>query len=308
MTRAHGAASPPLTGGISASSSPAASGASPSAYSRLTAITTGSPPARSPSSSIASFTCAPSGSSIESSMVPARSRSCAKRRTVTCMVGMLRRLMWRLKLLAARARRRLAGPQPDREDVVRRHAAGKTFCDVGCMWKVHGRIAFVAEEAGATAVTGVDVMEATPEFQAEHERRSSKRPLRARRPARPCDRRRGRAARGGLVQRRALPRAQPGPHAPAPARAHDRAPDPPDDDAARAAGREAGARLLPGRAGPSLYARWGEDAAGRCGCRSRARTRTRPGGGGSPIRRSTRCSAPPASSPSSSGATRSPCT
>jgi hypothetical protein len=82
-------------------------------------------------------------------------------------------LHWRLTLLAARARRRLARAQPDREDVVRRHAAGRTFCDVGCMWKVHGRIAFVAEEAGATAVTGVDVMEASPEFHAEHERRSS---------------------------------------------------------------------------------------------------------------------------------------
>lgn len=82
-------------------------------------------------------------------------------------------LPWQLKLLAARARRRLARPQPDREDVVRRHAAGRTFCDVGCMWKVHGRIAFVAEEAGATSVTGVDVMEASPEFRAERERRSS---------------------------------------------------------------------------------------------------------------------------------------
>jgi SAM-dependent methyltransferase len=81
--------------------------------------------------------------------------------------------MWRLKLLTARVRRRLGGPQPDREEVVRRHAAGKTFCDVGCMWKVHGRIAFVAEEAGATAVTGVDVMDATSEFRGEHERRSS---------------------------------------------------------------------------------------------------------------------------------------
>jgi hypothetical protein len=82
-------------------------------------------------------------------------------------------LPWRLKLLAARARRRLSGPQPDRENVVRRHAVGKTFCDVGCMWNVHGRIAFVAEEAGATAVTGVDVMAASPEFEAERERRSS---------------------------------------------------------------------------------------------------------------------------------------
>jgi hypothetical protein len=82
--------------------------------------------------------------------------------------------MWRLKLLAARARRRLAGPQPDREDVVRRHAAGKTFCDVGCMWKVNGRIAFVAEEAGATSVTGLDVMAATPAFETERAQRSSK--------------------------------------------------------------------------------------------------------------------------------------
>jgi hypothetical protein len=82
--------------------------------------------------------------------------------------------VWQLRLLTARARRRLAGPQPDREDVVRRHAAGKSFCDVGCMWKVNGRIAFVAEEAGATSVTGVDVMAATPEFESEHARRGSK--------------------------------------------------------------------------------------------------------------------------------------
>ena len=86
---------------------------------------------------------------------------------------MLRAVTWRLKLLAARARRRRAAA-PDREDVVHRHAAGKSFCDVGCMWKVHGRIAFVAEEAGATSVTGVDLFEATPEFKAERERRGSK--------------------------------------------------------------------------------------------------------------------------------------
>ena len=41
------------------------------------------------------------------------------------------------------------------------------------MWSVHGRIAFVAEEAGATAVTGVDVMGETPEYQAEHAARDS---------------------------------------------------------------------------------------------------------------------------------------
>lgn len=82
-------------------------------------------------------------------------------------------LAWQAKILAARLRRRRAGPQPDREEVVRRHAAGRSFLDVGCMWNVHGRIAFVAEEAGATAVTGIDVVAASPEFEAERERRGS---------------------------------------------------------------------------------------------------------------------------------------
>ena len=83
-------------------------------------------------------------------------------------------LPWRLKLLAGRARRRRAPSSPDREAVVRRHVSGRSFLDVGCMWKVHGRIAFVAEEAGATAVTGIDVMDATPEFEAERARRGSR--------------------------------------------------------------------------------------------------------------------------------------
>jgi hypothetical protein len=85
-------------------------------------------------------------------------------------------LGWRLRMLAARAarRRQQRGGSFDREELVRRHAAGRSFCDVGCMWKVSGRIAFVAEEAGATAVTGVDVLPATPEFEAEHARRDSR--------------------------------------------------------------------------------------------------------------------------------------
>ncbi len=75
----------------------------------------------------------------------------------------------------ARARAaRLAGRRPaDREAIVRRHASGRSFLDVGCMWSVHGRIAFVAEEAGATAVTGIDIMGATPQYQAEHAARTS---------------------------------------------------------------------------------------------------------------------------------------
>ena len=42
------------------------------------------------------------------------------------------------------------------------------------MWKVNGRLSFVAEEAGATDVTGVDIAAATPEFEAERERRDSR--------------------------------------------------------------------------------------------------------------------------------------
>ena len=83
---------------------------------------------------------------------------------------------WRLRLLAARARRKAAARSTavDREEVARREAAGRTFCDVCCMWKVDGRIAFVAEEAGATGVTGVDVMPASERFEAERARRDSR--------------------------------------------------------------------------------------------------------------------------------------
>jgi len=41
------------------------------------------------------------------------------------------------------------------------------------MWGVNGAHAFVAEEAGATSVTAVDVFGPTPEFDAEHRRRQS---------------------------------------------------------------------------------------------------------------------------------------
>jgi len=59
-------------------------------------------------------------------------------------------------------------------DLVRQHAPGRSFVDVGCMWGVNGEYSFVAEEAGATAVTGVDVFGPTPEFEEKRrERRSS---------------------------------------------------------------------------------------------------------------------------------------
>jgi 2-polyprenyl-3-methyl-5-hydroxy-6-metoxy-1,4-benzoquinol methylase len=78
--------------------------------------------------------------------------------------------------MLARLRHRLNRSAPPREELVARLVAGppaRSFVDVGCMWSVNGAIAFAAEEAGASAVTGMDVMGATPEYQAEHARRGS---------------------------------------------------------------------------------------------------------------------------------------
>ena len=82
----------------------------------------------------------------------------------------------RVWLAAARARRRLARRRrggPPREALVARFAAGRTFADVGCMWSVDGALCFAAEAAGATAVTGLDVMEPTTAFESERARRGS---------------------------------------------------------------------------------------------------------------------------------------
>lgn len=59
-------------------------------------------------------------------------------------------------------------------DYIRRHAAGKSFADIGCMWGVNGEYAFVAEEAGAGRVVGVDVFGPTPEFEEKRLSRNSR--------------------------------------------------------------------------------------------------------------------------------------
>lgn len=87
-----------------------------------------------------------------------------------------RRLVRRLRRLvnhgrAGRARKRAA---PSQEELVARYAPGRSFADIGCMWGVHGALSFLAEESGATSVTGFDAMDRTPEFDAEHRRRGSK--------------------------------------------------------------------------------------------------------------------------------------
>ena len=69
-----------------------------------------------------------------------------------------------------RARRRRVA---DRDALVRAHAPGRSFLDAGCMWSVDGAICFLAEDSGASAVTGLDLMPASERFERERERRAS---------------------------------------------------------------------------------------------------------------------------------------
>lgn len=75
---------------------------------------------------------------------------------------------------SVRLRQRLSRGAPPREELVARHVRGRTFADIGCMWSVDGAIAFAAEAAGASAVTGVDVMPESDAWRAEHARRESR--------------------------------------------------------------------------------------------------------------------------------------
>ena len=65
------------------------------------------------------------------------------------------------------------GAYADLADYVRRFAPGNSFVDIGCMWGVNGDFSFLAEEAGASAVKGVDVFGPTPEFEAKRRERKS---------------------------------------------------------------------------------------------------------------------------------------
>lgn len=79
-------------------------------------------------------------------------------------------------IAVAKARRKVFGrvaQGPSRAELVARFAPDASFADIGCMWSVDGAIAFLAEEHGATAVTGIDLMPASEAFEAERSRRSS---------------------------------------------------------------------------------------------------------------------------------------
>jgi hypothetical protein len=84
----------------------------------------------------------------------------------------VRALAWAW-IYAARARRRWRPVRAPREELIRRFAAGNTFADIGCMWNVDGEMCFIAEESGATAVTGVDIMAPTDRFTASLAQRGS---------------------------------------------------------------------------------------------------------------------------------------
>ncbi|HEV2296383.1 MAG TPA: class I SAM-dependent methyltransferase [Tepidisphaeraceae bacterium] len=57
---------------------------------------------------------------------------------------------------------------------IRQYAKGRSFLDVGCMWGVNGEYAFIAEDAGATQIKGIDVFGPTPEFEEKKRQRQSK--------------------------------------------------------------------------------------------------------------------------------------
>jgi SAM-dependent methyltransferase len=77
-------------------------------------------------------------------------------------------------MATARARRRLRNETPvDPVALLRAHVRDRTVVDVGCMWFVDGGFSFAAEDGGATAVTGVDLMPPSEAFEAERARRGS---------------------------------------------------------------------------------------------------------------------------------------
>lgn len=86
----------------------------------------------------------------------------------------MRRIL-KLWLRRARRARETDGARlwEKRRDWIRELAAGRSFLDLGGMWQVHGRAAFLAEEAGAERVVLFDGMDPSAEFAAEHARRGS---------------------------------------------------------------------------------------------------------------------------------------
>ena len=60
-----------------------------------------------------------------------------------------------------------------RKKLIKQYVPGKSFVDIGCMFRVNGLFSFFAEECGATKVLAVDI-EDNNEFWEEKKRRQSK--------------------------------------------------------------------------------------------------------------------------------------
>lgn len=75
-----------------------------------------------------------------------------------------------------RKTRKLAGLEDDADnaELVKKHAVGKSFADIGCMWGVNGFFSFLAEESGATKVVAVDIYPESKEFSDEKQKRNSR--------------------------------------------------------------------------------------------------------------------------------------
>lgn len=79
----------------------------------------------------------------------------------------------RALLLGVRARLRSGlGPKlPPFEEIFLPQVPGRSFADVGAMWKVEGRYSLAAAAGGASSVTAVDAMPETPSFRAARKER-----------------------------------------------------------------------------------------------------------------------------------------
>lgn len=77
---------------------------------------------------------------------------------------------WMMRALEKLAPRRRV---VDSATLIRRYVPGKSFADIGCMWGIHGRNAFLAEESGATRTIAVDVYPESATFVDEKKRRKS---------------------------------------------------------------------------------------------------------------------------------------
>jgi SAM-dependent methyltransferase len=83
-------------------------------------------------------------------------------------------------LTLARLRRKAGRPSAEtwmkgRRQWIRDHAPGRSFADIGGLFGIHGEVALLAEEAGATRVTLFDAGDPEyTEFPAERERRGSR--------------------------------------------------------------------------------------------------------------------------------------